>query len=508
MNLHRSQVLQIILLLFLLGVGLGRFFTPSQTEIWLYCSAIFFIVLTTVFWGNPKAALVGAAVFALFFGGWRWQASQPKIDEKQIAYYASSGKVEWRGVVAEEPDIRQGRTNLVVAAGEIILESGTRPVSGKVLVSVSRYPEYRYGDLLELSGKLQIPESDAEFSYRDYLSKDGIYSQSWYPKIIFLEADKGNFIKSRLLSFKSFFIERLSLVLPEPQNSFLAGLLVGAKRAMPDWLQDAFKITGITHIVAISGFNISIITRILGGYLQKRIGPVFSSLAVILVVAGFVIITGAQASVVRASIMGLLAILALNLGRAGFAGNILLFAGAFMVLRQPQTLVFDVGFQLSFLATAGLIFLSEEMERVLRPVPEFMELRSSLASTLSAQIFVLPLLIYYFDRLSIISPLTNLLILPAIPATMLLGFVSGILALIWLPLSYLSVWITWLFLSYQIWVAEFFSRLPFAAVSVKTMPVSWIAVYYLILFLAVFIIFVRKRERKIFEFKTFLVNKR
>ncbi|MDP2933438.1 MAG: ComEC/Rec2 family competence protein, partial [bacterium] len=440
MKLHRSQILQMSLLAFLFGTGVAGFFGPAQARILFFSALILAIVLMTTFWKVRLLWLFAGILLAFTFGVWNWHNFTPVSDSGNIAFYNGSKIVEWQGVVTEEPDVREGKVNLTISAKKMVQPKNIE-ISGKVLITLSRFPEYRYGDLLSIQGKLEEPGADEDFSYRDYLAKDRIYSLSGYPKVEKLGSNRANFIKSKLLELKAAFVEKLSLVLPEPQNSFLAGLLVGAKRAIPKYLSDAFKTAGVSHIVAISGFNISIITRILGSLLQRKLGPRFSAAVVILVVVGFVIITGAQASVVRAAVMGVLAVLALNLGRSGFAGNVLLATAALMVLFSPLVLVFDVGFQLSFLATAGLVFLSEGMERILRFVPDHLELRASLASTLAAQVFVLPLLIYNFDQLSLVSPMVNMLVLPAIPLTMLLGFISGVAGLLWLPLSYLSAWI-------------------------------------------------------------------
>ena len=171
-----------------------------------------------------------------------------------------------------------------------------------------------------------------------------------------------------------------------------------------------------------------------------------------------------------------------------------------MVFINPQILVFDVGFQLSFLATAGLIAFADSFEKIFHKVPKFFEIRSSLAATLSAQIFVLPLLIYYFDQLSIVSPIVNVLILPIIPWAMLFGFLSGVVALVFIPLSFVTAWITWAMLSYQIKVVEIFAVIPHASVGIADIPLGLVIFYYVFLLSAVFILARRKRERKISQF--------
>ncbi|MEK9181076.1 MAG: ComEC/Rec2 family competence protein, partial [Patescibacteria group bacterium] len=427
-GLHKSQIFLYLLLAFLFGSFLGQFFHPLPARILFYSAAIVSIATVTAFWGNWKILLSASLLLAAALGIWRFGSALPAIDERHLAFYNGSGQMEWEGIIAEEPDVRADKVNLAIkAVGINQVTSKQDPkislAEGKVLVTVGRYPEYRYGDRLKITGKLEQPFESADFSYKNYLAKGGIYSVSYFPKISLVASGQGNLIKAQLLNFKQRFIDGLSRILPEPQNAFLAGLLVGARRAIPEGLLAMFKITGVTHIIAISGFNISIITRILGRFIQTHFGRRAALLITVLVVCGFVVITGAQASVVRAAIMGVVLVVGLNLGRMSRAFNILVLAGAGMVALNPQVLIFDVGFQLSFLATAGLIFFAETLERAFRKIPEIFELRSILAATLSAQIFVWPLLIYNFDQLSLISPLVNILILTIIPITIIFGFI-------------------------------------------------------------------------------------
>jgi len=525
MKLHKSQVFLILLLSFLGGVFMGQFVDPQTSRIAFFVLAIGAIVLVTIQWGNARVFLIASVVITASFGVWYFQKFTPEINENHIASFNDKDKISWEAVVVEEPDVRENRTNLTVRAAFICHPDENQDlvkdgwilnqvqddkdaracvvIQGKVLLTVGRYPEYEYGDLLEISGKLETPFETDEFSYKNYLSKDDIYSTARFSQVKVIDRDQGHPVKSALLNFKAKFSQTLSEVIPEPQNSLLLGLLVGARRSIPEKLLEDFKTTGVTHIIAISGFNISIITRILGRFIQRLLGIRASLIISTLVVVGFVIITGAQASVVRAAIMGILVVIALNIGRASTMVNALVFTGAVMVAFNPRILIFDVGFQLSFLATAGLIYFADDIEKVLHKVPKFFEIRSSLAATLSAQIFVLPLLIFYFDQLSIIAPLVNVLILPIIPWAMLFGFVSGALGMIWVPLSFVTAWITWALLSYQVIVVEFFAKIPFAAVAVENISLSWVLIYYVILFVIIYHLVQKRRERRIKEFYGF-----
>ena len=499
MRLHKSQIFLALLVSFLTGIFAAQFVNPQFGRILFLCVSIVAIVVTTLFWKRKLPVIVIGCLLSVVFGIWYFHAKSTIIDENHIASYNDSGTVKFSGVVMEEPDVRADRINLTVEA-HLLVDLKTKTY-GKVLVSAGRYPEYNYGDEVMVSGKLVTPFEDEEFSYKDYLAKDNIFSNVSFAKVEFLQANKASSIKAALLDFKQKFADNLSLVVAEPQNSLLLGLLVGARRSIPADLLDQFRITGVTHIIAISGFNISIITRLLGGFIQRTLGIKASMIISLLVVSGFVVITGAQASVVRAAIMGILVVVALNIGRSSVMFNVLILTAAVMVLFNPKILFFDVGFQLSFLATAGLLAFADKLEEVLYKVPKIFEIRTTLAATISAQIFVLPLLIYYFDEISIISLVVNVLILPIIPWAMFFGFVAGALALFFLPLSYLAAWIAWAFLTYQIKVVELFAKVPYAAVSIKNISIAWIFTYYLILCITAFIIYSRMREKRIWDFR-------
>lgn len=301
----------------------------------------------------------------------------------------------------------------------------------------------------------------------------------YQPKITIVPGNFGNPVKVRIFKIKEKFVDVINQVLPEPQSSFLGGLLLGAKHSIPQVLTDQFNRTGTSHIVAISGYNITIIAAAVAWILQwlgmrKRFSFWVSLFAIVV----FVIMTGASASAVRAGFMGGLLLLALNTGRVSVAANSLAFTAALMLLINPQILAFDVGFQLSFAALLGIVYLSPLMEPYFLWLPEL--LRKYFLATLAAQIFTLPILLYNFGQLSLVAILPNILILPLVPVTMLFGFITGLMGLVWVPLTIPVSGMTWFLLSFIIRIVGLFSSLPFAAVSWRAdFYVVWL--YYLVL---------------------------
>ncbi len=431
--------------------------------------AMIFIILATVFWGRKTVLIFAIAGVIALVGSERFMSVYHQNDLQQ--FYGQ--KIAMIGTVLDEPDERSDKTYLTLSHISIKNQS----YESKLLLSVSRFPEYKYGQQLSFEGTITEPKEFDDFSYKNYLSRFGIDGVVAHPKIISVEDNHGNKIKTAVLKFKQKFTNNISQILPEPQNSFLGGILLGAKHSIPQDLTDKFNRTGTSHIVAISGFNITIIAYGLDLLLQrfrKRISFILSLLAI----AVFVIATGASASVVRAAIMGGLLLVALNLGRVYVITNALAFTAVVMLAINPQILLFDVGFQLSFLALMGLVYLTPILEQADLRLPKF--LQTALWATIAAQIFTLPILLVNFGRLSIIAPIVNMLVLVTVPVTMLFGFLAGLSGFIHPLIAVPFAWISWLLLTYIIKVVGFFAGIPFASL---TLHVGWwfAAVYYFIL---------------------------
>lgn len=399
------------------------------------------------------------------------------------------------GVVVDEPDVRERTTHLVVRAEEIRSGVLSQAVSGTVIAFAPRYPEFRYGDVLELSGTLEFPEVLTEedgrtFDYPSYLAAKGISYTMFARDVVGIGEAKGNPIKSTLFDIKKHFQNALAEALPEPQSALLSGLLLGGKQSLgEDWLE-RFRIAGIVHIVVLSGYNMTIVAewmvvifRFLGFF-----GSLFAGAFGIVL---FAIMTGGGATVVRAAIMAILVLVARATGRTAEMGRALLIAAALMVFVEPRILLFDPSFQLSFLASLGLVFVAPALERRIMLWKGRRVLREVIISTLATQIMVLPLLLYQTGMLSLVALPTNIIVLPLIPVAMLAGFVAGLVVLIAPSLWFLVGIIPYILLSYILVVAEYAARIPFAAVSV-TIPLFGVAVAYLAIAFTLF-----REERRV-----------
>lgn len=494
----KSQIFLFLCLSFILGVFIQSLLILSRP--WWLGVLILGIILVAIFWGRSwKIVVAGFCLMFLFGGAWRFLLISDT--DNLVKQFNDQGKIVLTGVIAEEPDVRSNNVKYVLAVAEIELLGSSQRISssGKILVVAKKYPLYQYGDKIEINGKLLTPKSSEDFDYQKYLAKDDIFSLVYYPEIKLLASGQGTRLMGKLLFVKNKFKDSISKILVEPQAAFLAGLLLGEKRGLPTDLTAAFSRTGTTHIIALSGFNITIIAVALMSlfnlFMVRRQVSFWLSVGVIVL---FVLMTGAAASVVRAAVMGILVLLAQQVGRLYQIRNALVLAGAIMIFINPKVLIWDLGFQLSFAATLGLIYVlpileqwfmpdqkEKELMAVSRPkesriVKLLKSVKLILATTLAAQIAVLPLLVVNFGQLSLIAPLANILVLPVIPLTMLVGFLGALGGLIFLPLGQVFGWLAWLFLSYEIKIIELLAKIPLAAINFNW---SWLGggIYYAIL---------------------------
>jgi len=410
----------------------------------------------------------------------------PKMMENKIPKSIPEQGI-FNGQIIKEPDRKLDNVKLT-----------TNIDKGKILVTTSSYPEYFYGDILKISGKFQIPAEFETFNYKNYLAKDKIYFVMYYPKIEILERDKGNKIFSAILKFKNNLIEKIETIMPFPEVSILEGIILGNKQIFSEKIKNNLSITGTSHITAISGMNIVIISGIVMFVLISlglwRKQAFYISLILIFL---FIIMVGAPASAVRAGIMGAILLYAQKIGRLSNAARIMVFAGAIMLIFNPLLLRYDIGFQLSFLAVLGLIYIKpifdEKWRKRLKkekisPVLEIVD------TTIAAQVSVLPILVYNFGNISFVAPITNVLIVPFIQFFTILGliFIGG--TAIWLFIGKILVWPIYLGSTYILKIIDWFSKIPWASKQISNLHWIWIIVYYVLL---IGLLCIYKRKNKL-----------
>ncbi len=383
-----------------------------------------------------------------------------------IDWYTTKQKVTITGVISDEPDRRPMQTKYTVSVKSLTTENGEIKVSGKVLVSDrSGWPLFYYGDGISVRGTLEKPEPIEDFHYDLYLKRYGITGLISFADITRLSSG-GNPLFAGLYTLKDRFEGQINRLYPEPHASFLAGLLTGSRKGIPEALTEDFRRVGLSHIIAISGYNMTIVVVVMTALtlwlpLQWRLVPAIIGIWV------FTIFVGASAAVVRAALMGSLGLVALHLGRKQNARLLILWTLGVLTVWNPLQLWYDAGFQLSFAAVFGLTEIGPHIRPLFRWLPEKLGVRDAVQMTVAAEIATLPLLAMHFGEVSLVAPVTNLLAAPAIPLAMLLGFSSVIVSVLTFPLGQCVAYITWVTLEWIVLIAQIFALVPGASVTVS-----------------------------------------
>ncbi len=497
----KYHIFSIIILGFLIGVLVQSLHVFSLFHIYttiIISVVVFLFYLIRLEKNSNFILLCGVFVLVFGLGMTRFHLADKGAPKEYVSLVGQS--VSLQGVVVDEPDEREKNTKLLVEV------SGKRPFleeeqsdgkgkalrSGfektKILFTANSGRDYKYGDEISFKGVLERPKNfmtdqGKEFDYIHYLEKDGIYFVMQSYDINTVSRGQGNPVKSWLFDFKNKFMSRADDAISAPESTFLGGLILGEKSAFDKAMRDSFVKTGTIHIIALSGYNVTIVAEgvmkfisyissprsVMMGEMSPRAGT-FGIGAGIFAIMLFIIMTGASSTAIRAGIMSTLALLARATGRTSDAGRALFLAGFLMILWNPFLLVYDVSFQLSFIATFSVIFFAPRMEKYFFWVTEKFGLRDVITVTVSAYIFVLPFILYKMGNLSIVALPANVLILPFIPLTMLLGFLAGIFGLIFPVLGLPFGYFAYLFLHYELQVIKFFSDLPFASFSIGHFP--------------------------------------
>ncbi len=468
---------------FIVGILLGSLFPLTFPAMALFFVLVGLITIVILFRREPFVVKLGTGVLLLVLGAWRYQSAQPSDTSAWIQSLNDGPEVTLIGQIAAGPERVGDIQRLEV--GHLKLDED-RILKGEILVNAYRYPEYSYGDEIEITGEPENPPEFEDFSYRDYLATRGIYSLMNFAKVTLLSSGNGNRTYTELLNFRHLLEEKISQILPEPESSLLAGVVLGVKRNLPEDFYEALQKSGTLHVIVVSGTNITYVITVLAAISGLLARPIRIALTIFGILA-YALMVGGGAAVWRAALMGLATLIALVFGRRRLAQETLFLSAAVLLLANPMGL-WQVGFQLSFAATSGIIFLQDLIDRQLQALPN--PVREGLVTTLAAQIAVLPVISYNFQTLSIISPLSNLLTFLLIPLITIVGAATALIALMWLPLGRFVAPLIYVPAKLFVTIVKLSAKVPFAQIEVSRIPVFVWAIYYLVL------MFVAARCRK------------
>ncbi|MFA5124967.1 MAG: ComEC/Rec2 family competence protein [Patescibacteria group bacterium] len=506
MSLSRAQLLFFSCLAFIAGVFFGNFF--NLPAFGLFCLGLILLFSTVVssFKIKDKAKnnnrlFIIFLLFSFFvFGWWRYVLALPDYSQPDRLSGHTSSTVEFIGRVASI-DRTIDNQKLMIKADYLVravpdfsptLEIRNQPVAGRAAVKTGLYPEWRLAEKVTVDCHLVRPGMIEDFDYARYLRKDKVFVSCILAEVSSLSLPDNFSVLGNIGRLKSWLAQGINNSLSEPQASIIRGIILGDSRGIPESYSTIFANLGLTHIIAVSGSHLVVVFAIilslliaLGIRRQKTFWPS------VFIIAGYVLLVGTPASAVRSAIMALAALYAVTLGRLTGIKNILACTAAIMLLFNPFILLDDVGFQLSFSSVLGLGYLLPIFRQRFRNWPELWQLKEMFLTTVSAQLSTLPLVVYYFGRLSLLSLPANLLILPIIPPLMILGLINAIVGVVFPFLGQIIGWLTWLAVQYWLIVSSLIDSLPLSSVGFSGFGVPALILSYILLGW-----FVRHQEKK------------
>jgi len=500
------------------GISCSYLFQISNPLVQIILTATLVLILLslTTKWGS---VFYPALLISLFLLGILEMNIylHPHLDKDHISHFMGSGKINAEGVICENPQVSPEKTELIVSVSRILINGQYIPVSGHVLLNVREPYPFHYGDAIRFHSRLRFPHNFSNpggFDYERYLRFRGILVQGFVNDaagIIVLRREIGNPLRIRLERFRELIRKTILDTAPETEGRIIQAMILGNQKEIPKEVMEKFNRTGTTHIIAISGFNIGIVAlfsffviRLLlksAEYLLLRWNMVMiSTLFSILIVILYTFIAGSGISVIRASVMVVIFMAAILINRERDLYNTLALAAFFILIVSPYSL-FDISFQLSFVAVASLLFLTPRLVTLLPPPLTsdsigptqkkwlLSHIKKALRTmslfffaSLSATLGTLPLILFYFNRLSLVTLAANLIVVPilgviAIPFCLLIVItvpISPWLADIIIQISALLVRIS-------LSLIERLASLPWSSVFVSTPTLLEIAAFYLLL---------------------------
>jgi len=468
---------------FIFGIIIHSFLNYKLNFFWIYNLLLLLGVLIYVFWNNKKIRLILLGVFFIILGFVRFDIG---IEQNIFLEKMWDKDSEITGIVKSEPIYKIDKQQLIIAPNNIKKE--------RILLVTNLSPKYNFGDNVSFNCKLKKPIVFEDFDYVKYLSIQNIYAICYYPSISIIsdELNLSKFTKveilvmRQLLNFKNYLINKLNKILHEPIASFLSGLILGARNSIPEDLLQNFNKTGTTHIIAISGWNITFLGRIFLPILflfgLKR-GRAFY--AMIIVIFLYCLMVGLGPPVVRAAIMGIIALWAQKSSRYSHAGRALLYSIVIMLIINAR-IIYDVGFWLSIAATFGLIYFSILARKIfyLYKIKSVI-LRESLETTISAIIFTLPISAYIFGYISLWALPVNMLILPFMAIVIIISLFALVFSIFIVNTLLINILFlpTASILSFIITVINFFGNFEFGYIKLK---INFLLMLFLYLILIIF----------------------
>ncbi len=353
-------------------------------------------------------------------------------------------------------------------------------------LNLGRLTEIKAGTQLTVVGKVRALAPDDPYRQLG-LAKNNIFGQIYDPEIVESRpADISVWQRFLLLARTRFELAILRLF-PDPTAALFAGIVAGLKTSLPSQILDNFTVTGLSHLIAVSGYNVTIMMGLFS-QLSRRLHRWLDLLVSVGVITFFVIFTGATASVTRAGILAGCFVFARTIGRKASVYRVLIIAATIMTILNPLVIVYDIGFQLSFLAVVGLAAFSQPFHWLYKKLllPDL--IADGMAATSAAQLTTFPILAYHFQMISLYALLANLLVEPIVPVLTAIGIPVIILGCFLPPYFELFGLVIEPMVRYVLLIVDIFRQLPYAQVALPALPMTLWAGYFIVILIVSLVI--------------------
>ena len=483
--MNQKTIISLAVSFFILATILAEFL-PLNFQKNFFTQSIIFLILILNFllaFYLPQKKIYFLIFTFFFLGLLRFSFYTHLPQKNDIDFYASFSKqkaeeISFLGIVCDLPQIYPQKIKFIVCAQNF----KNQKIKGKVLVHSKKTDlKIDYGTKVKVTGKLLLPDKIDNFSYQDFLATKGIFSFMTNAYIEKFSDQQGNKILTFLFNFKKKFEKNIAFYIPYPENLFASGILLGERKQMPQKTLQDFKTTGLLHLLALSGSNITILIVVVFWLLSRFPKKIAISVTAI-VITLFTLLVGSGSSIVRAALMGVLGMIILHSGRQAHSGFLLLLTCFLMIFHNPKILLFDVSFQLSVAGTAGLIFFVPILKslKFFQNLPKTFALQEAVLCTIAAQITVVPLAAFYFQTFSLSSFVANPLVAPFIPLGMLLAFLTGSMAFFSMTLAKIIAFFAFYLLHLPLKIAAFFADIPYSQIFLKINLLTLLFLYGII----------------------------
>lgn len=500
----KSDIFLYLCLSFILGVFIASFLIPAKTTSFFIILGIVIIGISIIgiFWEKKHIVFIGFGLIVLSAGIYSFQSNLSLLNDNLLIKLNQKQAV-MIGRVIKEPQESYKNLKLIIAVEKVILESGEEislenKEIGWAIIFASNFSNYKYQDLIKAEGVISVPQNLNGFDYQGYLAKEGIVVTMAYPKIEIISSnEKLNLFQSfysNILNFKARMRTQIQNNLPPLEAAVISAMILGDSGAMSDELKQELSKSGLSHAIAISGAHIVLFSMIMFEiFLFFGLWKKQAALITIILIIIYVGLVGGMASAVRSGIMGCLLMASQLFDRSAENERLLGFAGFLILFQNPLALKYDLGFQLSFLAIFGLIFVAPHINHWLlkKTGNKFKIIIGIISATLAAQILTLPILVFNFGYVSTIVLISNFLTASLMPILMGLGIAFPLIGIIFPFLGQIISFPLLILTKYLLWVVEVCAKMPFSTINFEIGIFTMVLTYLMILF------FILKQKNKL-----------